>query len=104
MHCISFRNVYSKGTHQSTGLCACCRRYGDLSLASLLVWEMTGDDDPSPPDAMLRNTDEELDGQNIFKKSEHDLRSNVKRSNLPLSHKKGNYHYNIHNIKIKLKK
>lgn len=54
-----------KSTHQSTGLCACCSRYGDLSLANLLecLWEV--DDGPSVPDAILMKTDG-LDTQDAY--------------------------------------
>lgn len=54
-----------KSTHQSTGLCACCSRYGDLSLANLLecLWEV--DDGPSLPDAILMKTDG-LDTQDAY--------------------------------------
>lgn len=54
-----------KSTHQSTGLCACCSRYGDLSLANLLecLWEV--DDGPSLPDAILMKADG-LDTQDAY--------------------------------------
>lgn len=50
-------NVRFKRPHQSTGLCACCNRYGDRSLANLFVCLGWVDGGWLLPDAMLRNTD-----------------------------------------------
>lgn len=57
-HNSSFQNVSLSHAHQSTGLCACCKRYGDLSLANLLVCFREVVEGPSLPDAMLIKTDE----------------------------------------------
>src|SRR6184192_1367573 len=41
-----FANASSPHGYQSTGLCACCRRYGDFWCASRFVWSERADAGP----------------------------------------------------------
>lgn len=53
---MSYSQIAREYSHQSTGLCACCSKYGDLEDAKRLLWDGGGGCAfVSPPVAMPRN-------------------------------------------------